>query len=137
MQLIGAHDGSGHMAGLIVSDRPDRPVLQDLQESAKLDAMPAMERKKLMKKRHASAYYGATRITVARSNDGIAKISLRDALGRPRIVMGVASDGASSLKFLDADGKVQSELTPAGDARQGSAGGRLTTLRRDASSPPT
>lgn len=117
VQLIGAHDGDGHLAGLIVSDRPDRPVLQDLQESAKLDAMPAAERDKLMKKRGKNAYYGATRITVARSNDGIAKISLRDAMGRPRIVMGVASDGASSLKFLDADGEVQNELTPAGNAR--------------------
>lgn len=45
----------------------------------------------------------------------MAKISLRDALGRPRIVMGVTKDGSASLKFLDADGKVQNELTPAGD----------------------
>ncbi|CAM5227087.1 hypothetical protein [Rhodanobacter lindaniclasticus] len=115
VQLMGVHDSSGHQAGLIVSDRPDRPALQDLQEFAKIDAMPAAERDKLMRERGESAYYGATRITVARGDDGVAKISLRDALGHPRIVMGVAADGASSLKFLDADGKLLSELTPSGN----------------------
>jgi hypothetical protein len=113
VQLMGVHDRDGHQAGLIVSDRPDRSVLQDLQEFPKIKAMPEAERSKLMQERSKNAYYGATRITVARSDDGVAKISLRDALGRARIVMGVAGDGTSSLKFLDADGKVLNELTPA------------------------
>lgn len=112
VQLMGVHDHDGHQAGLIVSDRPDRPTLQDLQEFAKINAMPEAERSKLMQERGKNAYYGATRITVARSDDGVAKISLRDALGRARIVMGVADDGTSSLKFLDADGKVLNELSP-------------------------
>lgn len=112
VQLIGAHDSDGHEAGLIVSDRPDRPILQDLQEFSKIDAMPPAERDKLMKERGKSAYYGPNRIVVARGDDGVAKISLRDALGRSRIVIGVAEDGTSSLKFLDADGKVLNELTP-------------------------
>jgi hypothetical protein len=112
VQLIGVHDSDGHQAGLIVSDRPDRSVLQDLQESPKLRAMSAAERSKLMRARNQTAYYGATRIAVQRGDDGIAKISLRDALGHPRIVLGVAGDGRSSLRFLDADGKVLNELTP-------------------------
>ncbi len=112
VQLMGVHDSSGHQAGLIVSDRPDRPALQDLQEFSKIKAMPVAERKKLMQERSGNAYYGATRITVARGDDGVAKISLRDGQGHARIVMGVAADGASSLKFLDADGKVLNELTP-------------------------
>jgi hypothetical protein len=112
VQLLGVHDRDGHQAGLIVSDRPDRSILQDLQEGSKIKAMSDAERGKLMKERRETAYYGATRITVARSDDGVAKISLRDALGRARIVMGVADDGTSSLKFLDADGKVLNELTP-------------------------
>lgn len=113
VQLLGVHDSSGHQAGLIVSDRPDRSIVQDLTESAKLDKMSSAERKKLVQQRHKDAYYGAARITVLRGDDGVAKISLRDAHGHPRIVMGVANDGTSSLKFLDAEGKVQNELTPA------------------------
>jgi hypothetical protein len=49
---------------------------------------------------------------VARTDDGAAGISLRDAQGRSRIVIQVSKDGLSSLKFLDADGKVLKELTP-------------------------
>lgn len=112
VQLMGVHDSDGHMAGLVVSDRPDRPALQDLQELPKIRKMPKAERDKLMEERDKDAYYGTNRIVVARGDDGIAKISLRDALGHARIVMGVAADGTSSLKFLDANGKVLNELTP-------------------------
>jgi hypothetical protein len=112
VQLMGTHDKDGHAAGLIISDRPDRPILQDLQEESKIKAMPEAESNKLMEDRSKNAYYGANRIVVARGDDGVAKISLRDALGRSRIVLGVAEDGTSSLKFLDANGKVLNELTP-------------------------
>jgi hypothetical protein len=112
VQLLGTDDSDGHMAGLIVSDRPDRPILQDLHEMQKIDAMPAAQRDALMKQRRASGYYGPKRIVVGRSDDGVAKISLRDAQGRPRIVLGVAADGAASLQFLDADGKVVRNVLP-------------------------
>lgn len=114
VQLIGMDDSGGHDAGLIVSDRPDRPITSELLEMAKIKAMPAAERDKLMQQRRQDAYYGANRITVVRGDDGVAKISLRDAHGHPRIVLGVAEDGTSSLQFLDADGKVLNELTPTG-----------------------
>ena len=65
-----------------------------------------------MAQRAKSNYYGAARIKVARTDDGVAGISLRDAQGRPRIVMQVSKEGLSSLKFLDADGKVLNELMP-------------------------
>ncbi len=112
VQLIGEHDSDGHTAGLIVGDRPDRPIQEDLAELPKLAAMPATERAALMQRRRRDNYYGATRITVTRGSDGVAAVSLRDAQGRARIVMGVAADGAASLKFLDADGTVLSEVTP-------------------------
>ncbi len=112
VQLVGAHDRSGHLAGLIVSDRSDRPIEQDFIHADELKAMPAAQRDALLQQREKDGYYGATRIAVTRTDDGVAKVSLRDAQGHPRIVMGVAADGASSLRFLDADGKVLNELTP-------------------------
>lgn len=112
VQLIGADDSDGHNAGLIVSDRPDRSIEKDLVEMQTLDAMPAPEREKRMQARLRGSYYGSTRIVLARGDDGVARISLRDADGHPRIVMGVAKDGTSSLQFLDAGGKVLNELTP-------------------------
>jgi len=112
VQIEGSHDSNGHFAGLMVFDRPDRPIEKDLQESPKIESMPPTEREKLMAQRVKSNYYGAARIKVARTDDGAAGISLCDARGRPRIVMQVRMDGLSSLKFLDADGKVLNELTP-------------------------
>jgi hypothetical protein len=112
VQIEGSHDSNGHFAGLIVFDRPDRPIEKDLQESPRIESMSPAEREKLMAQRAKSNYYGAARIKVARTDDGAAGISLRDAQGRPRIVIQVSKEGLSSLKFLDADGKVLNELTP-------------------------
>ena len=112
VQIEGSHDSNGHFAGLIVFDRPDRHIEKDLQESPRIESMSPAEREKLMAQRAKSNYYGAARIKVARTDDGVAGISLRDAQGRPRIVMQVSKEGLSSLKFLDADGKVLNELMP-------------------------
>jgi hypothetical protein len=112
VQIEGSHDSNGHFAGLTVFDRPDRPIEKDLQESPSIESMSPAEREKLMAQRAKNNYYGAARIKVARTDDGAAGISLRDAQGRPRIVMQVSKEGLSSLKFLDADGKVLNELTP-------------------------
>jgi hypothetical protein len=115
VQIEGSYDSNDHFAGLSVFDRPDRPIEKDLQESLKIESMSPAEREKLMAQRAKSNYYGAARIKVARTDDGAAGISLRDAQGRTRIVMQVSKEGLSSLKFLDADGKVLNELTPASE----------------------
>lgn len=112
VQLLGAHDSSGHMAGLIISDRPDRPITQDLVEMPKIEAMPDAERDALFAQRSAQGYYGATRIIVGQGDNGSAQVSLRDAQGHARMVMAVAPDGSASLRFLDASGKVVNEFTP-------------------------
>ena len=112
MQLVGQHDSDGHTAGLIVSDRPERPIQQDLEELPKIAALPEAQRQALMTQRRASHYYGSKRISVIRGTDGVATVSLRDADGRARLVLGVAADGSASVRFLDAQGRVQRELTP-------------------------
>lgn len=109
VQLLGADDSDGQSAGLIVSDRPDHSLEKNFLEEK---AMPVAGRDELMQLRRKDGYYGSARITLTRGDDGIAKISLRDGQGHPRIVMGVAKDGSSSLKFLDADGNMLNQLTP-------------------------
>jgi hypothetical protein len=112
VQLLGQHDSEGHIAGLIVSDRPERPIQQDLAELPQIAALPQDQQQALMAQRRSSTYYGASRISVIRGTDGVATVSLRDAAGRERLVLGVAADGSASVKFLDAQGRVQRELTP-------------------------
>jgi hypothetical protein len=112
VQLVGNEDSSGKMAGLLVSDRPDRSILDDFKEQPRLNAMPDSERRQLMAQRLKENYYGSTRIMVGRNDKGAAQVSLRDAAGHPRIVLSVAADGASGLQFLDADGKVVQTVAP-------------------------
>lgn len=112
VQLTGQHDSDGHTAGLIVSDRPARSIQEDLAELPKIAAMPEAQRQALMAQRRASGYYGTKRISVIRGTDGVAAVTLRDAEGRARLVLGVAADGSASVKFLDAQGRVQRELGP-------------------------
>src|SRR4030095_1166567 len=112
VQIEGSYDSNDHFAGLSVFDRPDRLIEKDLQESPRIESMSPAEREKLMAQRAKSNYYGAARIKRARTDDGAVGISLRDAQGRPRIVMQVSKEGLSSLKFLDADGKVLKEIKP-------------------------
>lgn len=114
VQLVGTHDSDGHLAGMIVTDRPEhRPITEELAEMAQIRKLPDAQRTLLMQQRIKSGYYGSTRIRVVRGNDGDAEVALCDGLGHPRLVMAVAKDGAASLRFLDENGKVLNQLTPA------------------------
>lgn len=111
LQLIGLDENGEYFAGLRVNDVPQRPVLQDMQEQNKLDAMPEAERKALLAKREKEDYYGAQRFYAGKSPSGNSVVLLRDANGRPRLGMQVTPDGKASIVFLDADGKVERTIT--------------------------
>jgi len=55
---------------------------------------------------------GHRRIWVGKNEDGAARVELRDANGKKRLVLEVLADGAASLNFLDADGKVVNRVVP-------------------------
>lgn len=55
---------------------------------------------------------GHRRIWVGKNDDGAARLELRDAMGKKRIVLEVLGDGASSITFLDGDGKVLNRIVP-------------------------
>lgn len=112
VQIMGL-DMQGHqVAGMQVSDRPDRSIAEDFREAGELDAMGADERRALMRQRHEENYYGANRLFVGRSGSGNATLVLNDAGGKPRMVLQVAPEGEASIQFLDEDGEVVGELTP-------------------------
>jgi hypothetical protein len=50
------------------------------------------------------------RVFVGHDKEGVARVSLMDRNGRPRILLQVAPDGTPSLSFLDADGKVVNQM---------------------------
>lgn len=109
--MIGLDENGKTFAGMQVNDMPQRPVLEDIQEHAKLDAMPEAERNALLEKRRKEHYYGAPRFYAGKSLSGNSVVRLRDADGHPRLSMMVTPDGKASIQFLDADGKVERSIT--------------------------
>jgi len=55
---------------------------------------------------------GHRRIWVGKNEDGAARVELRDANGKKRLVLEVLADGVASLNFLDADGNVVNRVVP-------------------------
>jgi hypothetical protein len=111
LQLIGL-DGNGRTyAGLQVNDVPDRPIVGDVEEMAKLDAMPAKARQALLAERMDKGYYGAPRYFAGKSRADNSVVMLNDVHGKPRLLLMVTPDGKAAIKFLDADGKEQRTLT--------------------------
>lgn len=110
LQLIGLDREGRTFAGLQVNDVPGRPMVQDMLEKAKLDAMPADERKALMAERHSRNYYGAPRYFAGKSISSNSVVMLNDAKGKPRLMLSVTPEGKAAIEFLDAEGKVQRTL---------------------------
>jgi hypothetical protein len=55
---------------------------------------------------------GQRRVWVGKEDDGAARVELRDANGKKRLILEVLADGRSSLSFLDAAGKVIDRVEP-------------------------
>lgn len=55
---------------------------------------------------------GHRRIWVGKEDDGAARVEMRDANGKKRLILEVLADGRSSLSFLDAGGKVIDRIEP-------------------------
>ena len=110
--LNSIESGDRRRSGLTVGDRPDRPIVRDIQERATLDAMPEDERAALMEQRRAENYYGANRLFAGRNGDRESVLDLKDADGNTRLRLKVEPDGGASIEFLDAAGKVTGTVTP-------------------------
>ncbi|MDN5924431.1 MAG: hypothetical protein L0H70_05470 [Xanthomonadales bacterium] len=119
LQLIGLDKNGHYFAGMQVNDVPHRPILNDIQEAAKLKAMPKDKRMALMQKRQQENYYGAPRYFAGKSMSGNSVVMLKDANGKPRLALMVTPEGKASIEFLDANGKVQRTLS-AGDVAKSS-----------------
>src|SRR5690625_4394 len=106
LQLLGMDYHGQAFAGMMVNDRPERSIVEDLKEAGALEAMPDDERAALMKKRQAENYYGAPRYYAGKSDDSNSIVQLSDASGTPRLSLVVTPDGDASISFLDDKGEV-------------------------------
>ncbi|HEY0623388.1 hypothetical protein [Sphingomonas sp.] len=108
VQLRSYEDGAERSAGLVVNDRPDRPMA--FEQMAAIRAMPDGPARNAA---HERAGFGkAERVYLGSRPDRSSELALRDAAGRPRLVLRVEGDGAASIRFLDEAGKVVRTTTP-------------------------
>lgn len=106
-------EGNGRRsAGLTVSDRPDRSIMQVMKEVEAMQKLPEAERKALMQQHQDTGEYFAERLFAGKTGAREAVLQLGDASGKPRIRLKVEPEGAASIEFLDEEGKVSHRLTP-------------------------
>ena len=102
----GESNGRRH-ATLSFNDMPDIPLPYDL-----IPRMDTPEGQAELEKRRAAGLIGAERVRLGKTTDRSSVLELKDAKGRPRLVLRVAADGAATIDFLDDAGKVVRTLTP-------------------------
>jgi hypothetical protein len=56
--------------------------------------------------------FGYSRVFIGKAEDRASLVVLKDAKGRPRLVMKVTPEGGASIDFLDENGKALRTLTP-------------------------
>ena len=108
IQMTSVEDGANRHAGFIVNDRPDQPMRFERLEQVR--AMPpGPSRDEALREAGLS---NAQRVYLGSTVDRGAELSLRDALGRRRLVLRVEPDGYPSVSFLDAQGRIVRRTTP-------------------------
>lgn len=102
VQLTSIEQGQSRYAGLIVNDRPDRPM--DFDAMARLRTMPPGEART---QAFADAGFGGTRRAyLGSTEDHASRLELGDGKGQVRLRLSVDSDGAAAIEFVDPSGHV-------------------------------
>jgi hypothetical protein len=109
LQFTHQDNGGRRYQGVFISARPtetlDPNYLRDMPAGPEKDA--------LLKKATDEGKFGQPRVALARFADESSRLVLRDAKGKPRLLLSVTKEGEASIEFRDSEGKVVRKLTPA------------------------
>jgi len=108
VQLMQNESDGRRTAGLKVNDAPDAALDFDLFD--RLDKLDAKARDAEIQRLKKEGRLLRQRVFVGKNADGGARVVLRDAQERERILLEVAPDGEPSVKLLDAAGRVLGRL---------------------------
>ena len=110
---IDAGEEEGHRrSGIGISDRGDYPILEAVEATTRIGALPGDQQEAEYKKFVATHGGDAQRAYFGRVGDGSVVLRLKDKQGRDRIVLQVNADGTPVLQLLDANGKMTAQLPP-------------------------
>jgi hypothetical protein len=109
-----ADDNGVRQQGLRIEDRADFPIDQLVDRMAAIRKMPqGPARDSAMKKLvdNNGVPLSALRVYIGRDRTKQAVLNLADAMGRPRLRLGVDSAGTAQIEFLDTNGKVTRRIS--------------------------
>jgi len=104
-------EGKDKFSKITMIDQGSYPIEEKRQANATIEKLSPSERDAAWDKFFATHRSDVKRIELGRSPDGSVGLELRDANGKPRIVLSVRSNGDPVLQFMNADGRVLRELT--------------------------
>jgi hypothetical protein len=109
-------EGKDKFSRISVVDQGTYPIEEKRKASEAIEKLPANEQDAAWNQFFATHKSDVKRLELGRSPDGSVGMELRDADGKPRILLSVRPNGEPALQFMDANGKVIREL--AGNAKQ-------------------
>lgn len=111
VQMLVAEENGQRNYGLIISDRPNNKITDQIAKMKEMQNMKdEYEKKEAMKELSKGSHQ---RIFVGKSPNGEVAVRLSDSNGKDRIRMIIDKDDVPKLEFLDAEGKVIYSLPPA------------------------
>ena len=115
LQLISTDSATHQMTAIRINDRPyfGATSLQDGERfRAEAGKLPEAEQRAYWRKLTEEGRVGQNRIWLGNTGSKSSTLQLKDAQGRPRMMLMVSADGKAEIQMLDEQGKVTKSITP-------------------------
>ena len=104
-------EGNDKFSRITMIDQGDFPVDEQRRSHDEIERLPADQQDSAWKKYFATHRHDIQRLVLGRLPDRSVGLTLRDYLGKARIVLAVQPDGSPVLQFLDDSGRVLRDLS--------------------------
>ncbi|MYN15412.1 hypothetical protein GTP81_01455 [Rugamonas sp. FT107W] len=115
LQLLSDESDAYQATSIKINDVPSFKItsMEDMTRfGAEADKLPAADQRAYWKKLSEEGRLSENRIWLGNIRDKGSMLQLKDAKGRPRMVLKVAADGKAQIQMLDEQGKVLKSIDP-------------------------
>jgi len=115
LQLLSDESDAYQATSIKINDVPSFKItsMEDMTRfGAEADKLPAADQRAYWKKLSEEGRLSENRIWLGNIRDKGSMLQLKDAKGRPRMVLRVAADGKAQIQMLDEQGKVLKSIDP-------------------------
>ncbi|MYM85627.1 hypothetical protein GTP91_00375 [Rugamonas sp. FT82W] len=116
LQLLSDESDAYQATSIKINDVPSFKItsMEDMTRfGAEADKLPAADQRAYWKKLSEEGRLSENRVWLGNIRDKGSMLQLKDAKGRPRLVLRVAADGKAQIQMLDEQGKVLKSIDPA------------------------